>query len=634
MDTALEDPNQSELPPPHRLLRPVWFGLGLAALAVAVSWAYRILFEHSMDEQRAIASVSTVWGMNFCVAVGLAGFAGFAAPLARALGCKHLVTGFSLAVLAFLVCGLAPQTNRIFYDEHIYMQIGQTLAHTGRAEYANYAKAEYGDFVVFSAVVNKQPIGHPYVLSWAFRLFGATESVAEATVRAAVAITVALLYFALVLAPWTLPSRTPIAVALCYTFTPLVLWWSRTVAVESTAAAATAVTFLAVCLHARWRDPKTGEGSPMTAACLAAAAAFAAYFRPESLLVYPVAACLLLAADRRFLDDRVTWAALALSLALITPNLLQLWSVRTEDWGASDGRRFDFAFLAKNLESNAGYFVQGKWFPLAGTFLAVAGIAWLAIANRKFGWGAMLWSLLSWGIFVLFYAGGYYYGASSRYAVVSAAPVALLMGIGAAAIYALLRRQPLLLGALGVVVAMNWVTALRFVPTLGREANEARADIDFCREAAAKLPRGSLVISTDPCIWNMLGRNASQISNVEDMVRTEMLEMTRQYPGGIYLHWDYWVNAEDRFAKPWRQLVVDTHATVVSRMNAEAVKLALFRLDTPYARAVMGGHYRPDKPKIDLDDVVADALAGKTGATEQRPGSTGAAIVPNGQTTR
>jgi len=74
--------------------------------------------------------------------------------------------------------------------------------------------------------------------------------------------------------------------------------------------------------------------------------------------------------------------------------------------------------------------------------LACAGIGWLMLANRKIGWAAMLWFGLSWGIFVLFYAGGYYYGASSRYAVVSAAPVALLMGIGASALFALLRRNP------------------------------------------------------------------------------------------------------------------------------------------------------------------------------------------------
>jgi Dolichyl-phosphate-mannose-protein mannosyltransferase len=619
MDRDSVQSSQPELPALPGWIRPFWYGLCLAALGVAVTWGYRVVSEHTADEQRMMTPLSTVWGMNFCVAIAFAGLGGLAAPLLRTIGRKHLLTGLGLALLAFAVCGLAPQTNRIFYDEHIYMQIGQTLAHTGRAEYASYAKAEYGDFEIMGSWANKQPNGHPYFLSWPFRLFGASEGVAFATIRVAVAVTVAVLYFALVLAPWTLPTGAPLAVALCYIGTPIVLWWSRTVAVEPTAALATALTFFAVCLHAKWRDINTGQGTPVTAALLASTAAFAAYFRPESLLVYPMAAALLLATDRRFLEDRVTWAALALSLALITPNLLHLWSVRMEDWGASDGRRFAVAFLAKNLESNAGYFVHGKWFPLAGTMLACAGIGWLMLVNRRIGWAVILWFGLSWGIFVLFYAGGYYYGASSRYAVVSAAPVALLMGVGASALFALLRRQPLLLGVLGAALAMNWVTTMHFVSTLGRESNEARADIDFAHEAATKLPRGSLVISNDPCIWNMLGRNAAQLHAVESLLRTQMREMARQYPGGIYLHWDYWVNIEDRLAQPWRQLVVDTRATVFTRWNAEAVKFALFRLDTPYACEAMGGQYRPDQTKIDLDKVAAEALIGRSGPGEQKP---------------
>ena len=400
-------------------------------------------------------------------------------------------------------------------------------------------------------------------------------------------------------------------------------------AVEPAAVATAVAVFFAACLHARWRNQETGEGSPASGAVLAAAAAFAAYFRPESLLVFPVAASLLWAADRRFLEDRTTWAALALSVALVLPTLLHLWSMHTEDWGATDGRRFDLSFLSKNLVSNAGYFVVQKWFPLGGTALALTGAGWLAWRNRWLGVSAGLWFLLSWGIFVLFYAGGYYYGASSRYALVSAAPVALFMGIGAAAAYGWSRRHPALLGGIAVAITLNWAAALHFVPTLGRESNQARADIDFVHEAAALLPTGSLVISTDPCIWNICGRNASQLYVLEGMLRTEMRELVRQYPGGIYLHWDYWVHAEQRFAKVWRDLVVDTRATVVYRKTHEDVKLVLFRLDTPYACEVFGGQYKGDTSRINPDHLAAEALkAGTTPRAEPGPKAAADASAP------
>ena len=232
------------------------------------------------------------------------------------------------------------------------------------------------------------------------------------------------------------------------------------------------------------------------------------------------------------------------------------------------------------------------------------------LRNRAFGVGVGIWFAISWGTFVLFYAGGYHYGASDRYSVISAAPVALLMGIGAAALIAWLRRKPVLLAGAGAVIVMNWIVAMHFVPAPGREAAEARADIDFTRAAAKILPTGSLVISPDPCVWNLLGRNASQLSTVENMVRSEMRELVRQYPGGVYLHWDYWVNAEPRMAKIWRQLVLDTRAVVFFRQTAEADKFALFRLDTPYARDALGGRSVIERRGPDMDEVAAEALAG------------------------
>lgn len=583
-----------------------WYLFCVATLAGVLFWGLRVLTEYLTQEQRTLAAVSTVWGMHACLSLGLVAICTLAPLIWRLLGRRKTLTGAGLAMLAYCACGLAPQTNRIFYDEHIYMQIGQTLAHTGRAEYASHANAEHGDFQMFDAWVNKQPNGHPYILSWVYRITGVSEEVSHLATRVITALTAAVIYFALTFVPVALPSAAPLGAALCFMFTPLVLWWSRTVAVEPSSAATVALAFCAACLHARLRDPLTGEGSIPTALLLAATAAFAAYFRPESLLVYPAVATLLLACDRRFLEDRTTWAALALSLALILPNVLHLWSVRTEDWGATDGRRFDYAFIAQNLKSNAGYFIQGKWFPIAGALLALSGLAWLFIVNGGLAACLLVWFTLSWGIFVFFYAGGYHYGASSRYAIVSSIPVALCMGIGAAALFALFRRRPVVIGALGVLIGLNWIYSLRFVPTLGRESNEARADVVFVRDTAPLLPTGSLVISTDPCMWNLQGKNASQMDSIQERVRNDLRSLSQQYPGGIYLHWDYWMNTTPEFAEIWRNLIVDTQATVVARRNAEAVKFALFRLDTPHALAVFAGQGEIKRRPFDLDEVLAE----------------------------
>ncbi len=593
-----------------RTSRLIWLSFAVAALLFSAFWAYRVVSLPSIDEQRAVVPTSTVWGMHACVIAFLAGFGAIAIPLYRILGRRRCLTALALAVAGYLACGLAPSTTRILFDEHIYAQIGQTIAHTGRAESANYARVEYGQFEMYSPVVNKQPNGLPYLLSWVYRIAGVSDTSSHFLNRALVGIAAAALYIGLALVPWALPAGAGLAAALFFMFTPLVMWWGHTVSVEPSAAATVVLAFFAACAYARLRDSETAQGSAACGLMLAGATAFAAYFRPESLLAFPLVAAVLWSTDDRFIEDLSAWAALALATALTVPTLMHLWSVRNENWGANDGRRFDFAFIGKNFHSNAGYFVNMQWFPLAGTLLAVAGMIWLLGRNRTAGLALATWFTFSWGIFILFYAGGYYYGASSRYGVVSCAPVAVFMGIGGAALYGVLRRVPVLFYGLAACGLVNWAAAMHYVPTLSREAIEAVADVDFVAREAPKLPGGSLVLSPDPCMWQLQGVNASQFFTLDQMVHTQLRELVNQYPGGIYLHWSFWHNAEPAMARETAKLLVETHAVLIDRTQSHTHKLALFRLDTPEGLARFGGPPPPPPARdSDLDRMLSQAKA-------------------------
>jgi hypothetical protein len=564
----------------------------------------------SIDEQRALVPVSTVWGMHACFVAMAAGLGGIAMPLARILGRRRCLTALAVMVGGYLACNLAPQTTRIFFDEHIYMQIGQTIAHTGRAEGANYARVDYGVFEMCNPWTNKQPNGLPYLLSWIYRVVGVSDSASHFLNPALVGLTAAALYLGLALVPWGLPAGAGLAAALLFMGTPLVPWWGHTVAVEPPAAATTAFAFLAACVHARLRNRDSAQGLVASGILLAGATAFAVYFRPESLLVFPMVAAVLWSTDDRFIEDLSAWGALVLAMAMALPNLLHLWSMRTESWGATDGRRFALDFLGKNFANNGGYFVDSKWFPVAGTVLALAGALWLLRRNRTAGLALGGWFILSWGVFVLFYAGGYYYGASSRYAVISSAPVAVFMGIGLASLIGGLRRAPMLLFGLAAVGLINWLAAMHYVPTLSREASEAVADEKFVAKSARMLPEGSLVISHDPCMWQLQGINASQFFTIDHMVHEEMRELANQYPGGIYVHWDYWHNAEPEIAADTAKLLVATNAAEVVRLQCQAYKLALFRIDTPEAFARFGGRLPvPSLRPADLDKALKRARA-------------------------
>ncbi len=591
-----------------RFYRLLWFVSALLVLGGAAYWAYRVATLPSNDAQRNVVPLSTVWGMHACLIAVIAGLGGIAWPLLAILGRRRCLTALALLVTGYLACGLAPRANRIFFDEHIYMQIGQTIAHTGRAEGANYARVEYGKFEMYASTVNKQPNGLPYLLSWIYRIAGVSDASSHFLNRSMIGLGAMALYLGLTLVPWALPAGTGLAAALLFCFTPLVMWWGHTMAVEPPAAATVCFAFLAACVHARLRDRESAQGLPASALFLAGATAFAVYFRPESLLVFPLVAAVLWSTDDRFIEDLSAWGALAMAAALATPNLMHLWSVRTENWGASDGRRFAYDFVGKNFQSNAGYFVESHWFPLAGTALALVGVLWLLGRNRTAGLALGTWFLFSWGIFVVFYAGSYHYGASSRYAVVSCAPVAVFMGIGLAALVAQLQRVPVLFYGLAAGALINWIAVMHYVPTLSREAVEARADIDFVAEIAPTLPKGSLVISLDPCLWLLQGVNSSQFFVMERMIHHEMRELTNQYPGGIYIHWSFWHNAEPNLARETAAILAETNATLVRRMQSQSHKLAVYRIDTPESLARFGGNPGPStRPDTDLDKVLARA---------------------------
>jgi len=594
---------------PSKLTLNLWLAFAGIAFGLTAFWAWRIVTGLPPEGQLNLVPVTTMWGMHACIVAIIAGVGGMAAGLWEVLGRRRLLTALALLVAGYLACGLAPRTTRILFDEHLYMQIGQTITHTGRAEGANYARVEYGHFEMYNPWVNKQPNGLPYLLSWVYRVAGVSDDASHFLNRMLVGVAAACLYLALALVPWALPTGAGLAAAILFMFTPLVMWWGQTVAVEPGAAATTVVAFFAACVHARFRDRESAQGLPASGLLLAGATAFAVYFRPESLLAFPLVTAVLWSTDDRFIEDLAAWGALALTLAMAAPNLMHLWAVRTENWGANDGRRFDLDFIGKNFHSNGGYFVDAQWFPIAGTILAVAGLIWLLGRNRTAGVALGTWFALSWGIFIVFYAGGYYYGASSRYAVVSCAPVAVFMGIGLAASYGLLRRLPALFYGVAACGLINWVAAMHYVPTLSREAIEAVADVDFVAEVSHKLPQGSLVLSSDPCVWLLQGVNASQFYTVDTMVRTNLAELVSQYPGGIYVHYGFWQNAEPAGAVNVARLLAETGAQEFARAQSQAFKMGVYRIDTPAAYAHFGGQAPIARPATDLDVRLAAARA-------------------------
>jgi hypothetical protein len=318
---------------------------------------------------------------------------------------------------------------------------------------------------------------------------------------------------------------------------PEQLAWSASAAVEPTASLACISALLAAAWFAHARSDVSLAGT-------AIAAAYAVQFRAESLLIVAVVGLLLWQrAPDEFRRRRILWAGL-LFLALAAVHIGHLAAVRNEGWGTA-GQRLSMDYASQNLRVNGWFFLADRRFPAAFTVLALAG--WF-VPRAQAGRSAIaLYFALFFGITLFFYAGSYDYGADVRYSLATYPPLAVLAGLGAARLSRWLERfiPGFAAGALLTAAACQfaWVY-LPVVRSRSDSAWAARADVDFAHAFAASLPHNAYVLTHNPGMFHVWGVNAGQMSLAASSEAVDAL--AARFAGGVYLHWNYWCNTEDR----------------------------------------------------------------------------------------
>ncbi len=562
-----------------------WIGLAVGFLVLfAVSWLW--LADRPRPEliEQLIRIQLPALELQFLLLVGLGAFE--ARALFRNTGAgPHLWPAAALlvAIALLLVVFVPPKTNRIYYDEQIYQGIAQNLSDMRRAQMCNEGYVEYEILQCQRGEYNKQPYGWPYLISILDRLLGTREANGFWLARFAHALTVGVLFLL-----GGVLLRQPTAGLLAgglFTFLPDQLQWSNTVASEPAASLFAATAVLAAAHHAREDRWRSGLW-------LAAAAAFAIQLRTESLLILPIVGLVfLLQRPRLLLRARIWWcalfgAALALSLAG------HLFAVRTENWGAS-GPRMALEYVHSNLSVNGPYYLTNARFPLLVTALAALGLGFLltfrtptpklsSVGARRGGL-LVIWFLVFWWTYLMFYAGSYSYGADVRYALLTFAPLTLLAGAGADAVL----RSPGPAGRAGklVLVGLGVITLLWALPrtrSIGEEAWAAREDVLIARLWARQLPPHSLVLTHNPSMFHVWGRNAAQASlaTTDSGVVREVL--APRFPGEVYFHWNFWCNVNDPVQQAFcvDLLALYEHQLVFEERRRD-YRYALYRLDLP-----------------------------------------------------
>jgi hypothetical protein len=556
-------------------------------LAALYAWLARTPAPALREQLKSLQFWSLEIGFVLVLALGFAVARRLASALTRRDAVRMALLAASALVLTLFV---APRTNRIYYDEQIYQGIGQNLADLRLAQMCNAGSVEYGRLECLEGEYNKQPYAYPHLLSVAYRLFGVHPSTAFAVNAVVMALAVPAVYLlVLLLFDERDPRRLPTAglqhaggrvrdaaffAGLLLLLTPEQIVWSATAASEPAAAFACLLAVLSAAWFFR-------SGDTVALAATGAVSAWAVQFRPECLLVLPVVA--LVAGGRRgeWRRQRLWWVML-LAAALLAVHAAHLFAVRHEGWGTAD-ERLSLKYLPANLRVNLRFYL-GDWrFPVAFTGLAAAGALGRWPRHARLAAGA--WFVAFFGMFLLFYAGSYNYGADIRYSLMTYAPLATLGGAGAAGLAGWARRR-LPAGfrpeaALTAAVVFVFLLYAPLVRATTEEAWAARADVRFAQSLVPRLQGNAYVLTHNPGMFHVWGVNAGQMSRI--VVDPGYLgALAARYAGGVYLHWNFWCNVQDPVQQEFCQkALVAGRFTLVREYRERDQRFALYRLAAP-----------------------------------------------------
>jgi len=350
------------------------------------------------------------------------------------------------------------------------------------------------------------------------------------------------------------------------------------VAVEPSAALFAGLTILCMLLFIKTR-------SRATLFLCAAVAAFAIQFRPESVMILMVAGLLLLLYGRDELQRGRFYLVAAIFFVIIIPHIVHLYAVKDLGWGGS-GPKLSFEHFKSNINVNTLFYIRNMRFPAIFTIFFLLG---LVLNNRgafeqmlKPKLVVMIWFLLFWGIFIFFYAGSYNYGADVRFSLLSYMPFSLLAGKGACVITTLLRKRFSRLSSIYAVTAVVLLSFLSFMPRLRaitQEAWAARADHRYAQEMAELLPPDSVVLTHNPNMFLLWGKNAAQASLATEQ-KSYFTRFFGRYKGGIFFHYNFWCNVNDPLQNSFCTNILDWYeCTEVKTFQEKEYRFVLYRVE-------------------------------------------------------
>jgi hypothetical protein len=496
----------------------------------------------------------------------------------------YFLLGIAIAGALITSC-IAPQTHRIYYDEDIYQNVGQNLAELQKAQLCNNGGTSFGVYSCQEGLYNKQPYGYPYLLSIIYRIFDVSETAAFIfnNILLAVSVIVVFLLTFLLFKNYIIGLFS----AFIFVLIPQNLLWFNTTAVEPSSALFSSLFILSVIIFIK-------ENSNRSLFLATILASFSIQFRPESFLIIFIGLIgIIIYKTSELKSSRIYYAGLFF-LVLSFAFVVHLFITSDHSWGTTESK-LSIDYIANNFSVNSLFYFDNKKFPLLFTLLFVTGLFSKSFIKEKIL--MVIWFLCFWGVFLFFYAGSYEYGADVRYSLVSYVPLAILSGLGVYHIQSLVTKSKLLkLYINPILVALIIISFLKFLPQVRAETQEAwgaRADHLYAKKFSELLPENSIVLTHNPGMFHLWGKNAAQISLASYQTSYVNQVLFNQYKEGIYLHWNYWCNADDSLQYSFCENVLNLYEyDLIEEYKKNDYRYVLYKLklkeqgELPYKKAI------------------------------------------------
>ena len=495
----------------------------------------------------------------------------------------YLLSGVAIIGI-FITSFVAPQTHRIYYDEDIYENIGQNFATLQKAQLCNDGSTVYGVYDCHDGFYNKQPYAFPYLLSIVYRIFGVSESVSFIFNNLLFGLSIILVFFI----AFILFKNYLIGIfsALMYALIPQNLLWFNTTAAEPSTALFGAMFIFSLIVFLK-------EKSNRSLFLMIVLASFSIQFRTESFLLIFIALTGIIIYKPAELKSLRIYNAGLLLLVLSLTFILHIIVTSGDSWGTTDAK-ISLNYFIHNFSVNSLFYIDNAKFPILFTLFAIISLFSKSFIKEKLI--LFVWFLCFWGIFLLFYAGSYGYGADVRYSLVSYIPLVILAGLGVYKLQELLKKNQYLKSYLNPILAiLIIISVLKFLPQVRAETQEAwgaRADHLYAKEFSSLLPENSIVLTHNPNMFHLWGKNAAQVSlaTFEKSYVNQIL--FQKYTDGVYLHWNYWCNADDSLQNSFCENVISGYNhEVIKEYKENDFRYALYRLklkgieEIPYLKA-------------------------------------------------